>query len=215
MSEFRVAETVIKPGLSVIEASAGTGKTYTVTHLVPRLLLEGTVEKLEQVLLVTYTNDAAGELAERVRMVLEKLHAPPATDEEEKDADLHAIRLAHGDKIPNVIGRALLDIDRLNVSTIHSFCLRVLQEEGVLCGLPVMPELMPDIRDSVERAVRDLWEEKVAGDERLACHALAGDWKIGDDLKLARRFGVVDPEKVHVALLGRVRVRARLVEHVG
>ena len=185
MSEFRVAETVIKPGLSVIEASAGTGKTYTVTHLVPRLLLEGTVEKLEQVLLVTYTNDAAGELAERVRMVLEKLHAPPATDEEEKDADLHAIRLAHGDKIPDVIGRALLDIDRLNVSTIHSFCLRVLQEEGVLCGLPVMPELMPDIRDSVERAVRDLWEEKVAGDERLACHALAGDWKIGDDLKLA------------------------------
>lgn len=185
MSEFLVAETAIKPGLSIIEASAGTGKTHTVTHLVPRLLLEGTVDKIEQILLVTYTNDATGELAERVRMVLEKLHAPPARDEKEKDADLHAIRLAHGDKIRDVIGRALLDIDRLNVSTIHSFCLRVLQEEGALCGLPVVPELVPEIRESVECAVRDLWEEKVAADERLACHAIAGDWKIGDDLQLA------------------------------
>jgi exodeoxyribonuclease V beta subunit len=48
-----------------------------------------------------------------------------------------------------------------------------------------MPELVPEIGESVEGAVRDLWDEKVAADERLASHALAGKWKIGDDLQLA------------------------------
>ena len=185
MSEFKLAETKIKPGLSVIEASAGTGKTYTVTHLVPRLLLEGTVEKLEHILLVTYTNDAAGELAEKVRAVLEKLHAPAAGDEAETNPDLHTIRREHGEKIPELIGRALLDIDRLRVSTIHSFCLRVLQDEGALCGLPVIPEIVSDIGEAVEEAVRDCWENELVQDVRLAALALAEEWKIDHDLQLA------------------------------
>jgi len=185
MSEFRTASTAINPGLSVIEASAGTGKTHAITHLVPRLLLEGAVDKIEHILLVTYTNDAAGELAERVRIVLERLHEDPAPDEAAKHEDLHAMRLAHGGKVREVIGRALLDIDRLNVSTIHAFCLRTLEDEGALCGLPVMPELVPDIGEMVETSVRDLWDERLTRDPRLAPHAVAGEWKIGEDVELA------------------------------
>ena len=185
MSEFRPASTAIKPGLSVIGASAGTGKTHAITHLVPRLLLEGVVDKIEHILLVTYTNDAAGELAERVRIVLERLHEDPASDEAAKHEDLHAMRLTHGGKVREVIGRALLDIDRLKVSTIHAFCLRTLEDEGALCGLPVMPELVADIGEMVETSVRDLWDNRLTRDPRLAPHAVAGEWKIGEDVELA------------------------------
>ena len=55
----------------VIEASAGTGKTYTVEQLVLRLLIETDV-RLEEILLVTYTEKATGELKGRIRLALEQ-----------------------------------------------------------------------------------------------------------------------------------------------
>jgi exodeoxyribonuclease V beta subunit len=69
-SELDLLGSPLEPGLTVIEASAGTGKTYSISHLVPRLLLEGALPDLSQLLLVTFTKDAARELAERVRRVL-------------------------------------------------------------------------------------------------------------------------------------------------
>src|ERR1700730_12355019 len=55
---------------AVVEASAGTGKTYTIEQLVLRLLLERKVP-LEQILLVTFTEKATGELKTRLRTALE------------------------------------------------------------------------------------------------------------------------------------------------
>ena len=52
-------------GVTVLEASAGTGKTYTIAALAARYVAEGT--PLEQLLLVTFTRMATGELRERVR----------------------------------------------------------------------------------------------------------------------------------------------------
>src|ERR687892_806584 len=52
-------------GVTVLEASAGTGKTYTIAALAARYVAEGI--PLERVLLVTFTRMATGELRERVR----------------------------------------------------------------------------------------------------------------------------------------------------
>ncbi|MEI6034432.1 MAG: UvrD-helicase domain-containing protein [Verrucomicrobiae bacterium] len=181
--EFDFILTRIDPGLSVIEAGAGTGKTYAISHLVPRLLLEGLADNLGRILLVTYTNDAAGEMADRVRRVLEKLHAAPGSDEAASDPGLHKLRQAFPEeKIRAVIGKALLDLDRLGVSTIHSFCLQTLQTEGALCGEPVLPELITDSAEYAERALRDIWELEVAADPLLAALAQAGGWNLDDDL---------------------------------
>lgn len=175
--EFDILNTPLPAGLSVIEASAGTGKTYAISHLVPRLLLEERVSDLSKILIVTFTNDAADELAARTRMVLEALCGPPTADEQNTSPVLHALRQKFdAKKIENVIGRALLDFDRLSASTIHSFCLSVLQTDGVLCGLPVLPELSPDASDLAEEVLCDLWEELVSREANAAAVATGAKW---------------------------------------
>ncbi len=196
--KFDIVETPIDPGLSVIEASAGTGKTYAISRLVPRLLLERTVARLGEILLVTFTNDAARELSDRVRGVLEKLHAEPEPGEGKSDPGVHALRQKF-DKPEDrgIIARALLDIDQLGVSTIHSFCQRVLQTEGTLCGLPVMPELIPDADPLIEEALYDIWSSRIAGDEMLSAIASAQKWNPASDLKLVKQvLGLDDFEPV-------------------
>lgn len=181
--DFDFVTSPLAGGLSVIEASAGTGKTYAISHLVPRLLLDGTSANLGEILLVTFTNDAARELSERVRRVLEKLAAPPDPNEEAKDNGLHRLREKFGaENVRAVAGRALLDLDLLGVSTIHSFCQKTLQTEGTLCGLSVVPELIPDAGDIVEQALYDIWEKRIASDPLLTMLAVAGGWKPGSDL---------------------------------
>lgn len=179
---FDINETVLNPGLSVIEASAGTGKTYTLTLLVPRMLLDKTVAHLSEILLVTFTNDAAGELAERVRHVLGVLHGPPAADERQRHPDLFALRQKHDpDHVRKTIGKALLDIDQLNVSTIHSFCQRILLDESTLCGFPVMPDILPDRGEVMLNALHDVWESHLGSNETLASLAAANRLSLRHD----------------------------------
>ena len=174
MPEFDFINSDIHSGLSVIEASAGTGKTYSISHLVARMILDGTVSSIREILLVTFTNDAAGELAERTRKVLEQLNADPTPDEAIKSPGVHLLRTNDNLDFANNrerIQQALRDADLLNVSTIHSFCQSILQTEGGLCGLPSMPELIPNADELIDQAVYDLWIEKIASDP-LAAAAL-------------------------------------------
>ncbi len=82
MANFHLRSTDVPTGLSVIEASAGTGKTWTISHLVPRLLVDGIVGDIGRLLLVTFTEDAARELGERARRQLATLvsHADAGTN---------------------------------------------------------------------------------------------------------------------------------------
>ena len=175
MTEFNIVSSDINSGLSVIEASAGTGKTYAISRLVPRLLLDPEigVDHLSEILLVTYTNDAARELSERVRKSLEKLLDAPEEDEALKDPASHEIRekftqIRGAKEFRKIITDALIQIDQLNVSTIHSFCQKTLQTEGALCGLPVIPELNTDTREVALEILEDLWEERIASSDAMA-----------------------------------------------
>jgi exodeoxyribonuclease V beta subunit len=105
----------------VIEASAGTGKTYTLEHLLVQLILEPV--PLENLLVVTYTRKAALELAARVRAKLAELlafegsgDAPQGPFWELGEAQLELLR------------RALLGFDRATICTIHAFCKQVLDD---------------------------------------------------------------------------------------
>ena len=165
MPQFDFINSEIHSGLSVIEASAGTGKTYSISHLVARMILDGTVSSIRDILLVTFTNDAAGELAERTRKVLEQLDADPTLYEVTKSPGIHRLRTDEALDFDNNRGRirqALRDADLLNVSTIHAFCQSILQTEGSLCGLPSMPELIPNADEFIDEAVYDLWLQKIA-----------------------------------------------------
>lgn len=91
----------------VIEASAGTGKTYNIVEIVSKLVgskneLTNKVVKLEDILIVTYTEKAAGELKDRIR-----------------------------EKLPNA------DVDNAAIYTIHSFCQNTIKRFGKSANLPL------------------------------------------------------------------------------
>ena len=108
-------------GSCAIEASAGTGKTYTLEHLIVQLILEGTA--LENILVVTFTKKATLELKARVRDKLAELVA--------LDTDLVNPGEVPCELTPELKARlvaALMAFDRATIYTIHGFCQQVLKD---------------------------------------------------------------------------------------
>ena len=111
---------------AVIEASAGTGKTYLLEHLVADRVLRGDA-RLEEILVVTFTEKATAELVRRLRALLARLlaHTAPAP------ADTPADRVWTLDaEARRRLAEALHAFDRATITTIHGFCQRVLTEDA-------------------------------------------------------------------------------------
>lgn len=169
-------------GTCVLEASAGTGKTYTITALAIRYLAEGRFE-LEQIMMVTFSRAATGELRsrmhERLRRTVEALEATVAgeplgreLDEVERHlfcAPLDEV-LARRDRLRE----ALADIDRATIATTHEFCQRMLVGLGMLGDHDEASHFAEDVSDLALQACQDVWlaDELAAGSEQ-APHKLA------------------------------------------
>ncbi|MBL8734348.1 MAG: UvrD-helicase domain-containing protein [Planctomycetes bacterium] len=113
-------------GTVVLEASAGTGKTYTLTGIVLRLLLEGQVQRLEQILVVTFTIAATDELKARLRRGLQQ--ALGVLDGDATDDTFLASLARHGAPGRQRLREALDQFDQLGVQTMHGFCKRLLDD---------------------------------------------------------------------------------------
>ena len=120
---------------AVVEASAGTGKTYTIEQLVLRLLTEEAVP-LERILIVTFTEKATGELKVRLRAMLER-----ALQKDDDFAPLLKPALDHFDQAP--------------IFTIHGFCQRLLQEYALEQAQDFRAELVNDI-DLLQTSLREI-----------------------------------------------------------
>jgi exodeoxyribonuclease V beta subunit len=145
-------------GTNLIEASAGTGKTYTITGLFLRLLLEKRVS-VNDILVVTYTVAATEELRDRVRrMVREALEVYSGGDSQ--DAFLRSLAQRTGDKAEaiSLLRNALRDFDQAAIFTIHGFCQRTLHESAFESGSLFDTELEPDQETGlIEEIVQDFW----------------------------------------------------------
>ncbi len=121
----------LKKGHAVIEASAGTGKTFTLEHLVLDILINNEEINIEQILVVTFTDAATRELRERVRKLIRKVCDENSTLEPGgKQADYWAI----DDRVRGRLREALFRFDGAAISTIHGFCQRILSEQAFLGG---------------------------------------------------------------------------------
>jgi exodeoxyribonuclease V beta subunit len=157
---------------AIVEASAGTGKTYILEHLIVDLLLR-TNATLDQILVVTFTEKATTELTHRVRRKLEELSElredrVPAGEVAGEDDDWILDAPAR-----EKLRRALLGFDRANILTIHAFCQRILTENAFVQGRLFNEEateerdafhaafteaLRHDVRPgSAEEALLDVW----------------------------------------------------------
>ena len=115
---------------AAVEASAGTGKTFILEHLVVDLLLRRDAE-LEQILVVTFTEKATAELVQRVRAKIAALKDPRPQDLAPPGAPDEACWVID-ERARGKLQRALLSFDRASISTIHGFCQRLLAEHAFL-----------------------------------------------------------------------------------
>ena len=158
MNPFDIRGPLPGTGTTLLEASAGTGKTWTIGALVTRYVVEGRVP-LEEMLVVTFGRTASQELRERVRAHLveaERALASGLADEEflaflvDVDATERAVRLAR-------VRAALTGFDTSTIATIHQFCQLVLRGLGVAGDTDDRARLVEDLDELVIEVVDDLY----------------------------------------------------------
>ncbi len=172
---------------TLIEASAGTGKTYTLTTLVARLVVEAKRE-IGELLVVTFTNAATDELRDKIRRTLRatlRLVGGDGNRPDDQAVELAAHWEGLGIAREEVVRRlevAVTDLDRANVLTIHGFCQRVLTDFAFECGLPFGFEVTGDGFDVVNAVVRDHWRRVLYPAPPVRVRFALGQKFVGDDL---------------------------------
>jgi exodeoxyribonuclease V beta subunit len=120
-----ILDRLAPDGHAIIEASAGTGKTYAIEHLIIELL-RCSAKSIEEILVVTFTEMATAELRARIRGLIERiLRATPAAVSPPPEG--HAWG-AIDDAARQRLEHALAAFERAPIFTIHSFCWRVLTD---------------------------------------------------------------------------------------
>jgi exodeoxyribonuclease V beta subunit len=150
-------------GVTVLEASAGTGKTYTIAALAARFIAEG--RKLSELLLVTFTRMATGELRERARERLVSTEAALTRFLEGgglADADEVVALLADGSLEEVRVRRdrlaaAVSNFDAATIATTHGFCQEVLAELGTLGDLEPDVSFAEEVDDLIDEVIDDLY----------------------------------------------------------
>lgn len=148
----------------VIEAGAGTGKTTTIVRHVLDLLLRDPDADPERIVLTTFTEKAAAEIADRIREALTDIDATIDDDPRwPSDRESPAYRVAEADVETARIAcaRHLQQIDRLRSQTIHSFCQSLLRLYPIEAGLPAQFRIIEGFeRNRVEDEIWDSWLEE-------------------------------------------------------
>ncbi len=160
--------TIPLESINLIEASAGTGKSWTVTYLYLRLILEKGLT-VDQILVVTFTDAATKELRDAVRTRLsEALEVFELSDDDREQANIsdEYCQLLSKDfdqaESINRLRRAKLSIDEAAIFTIHGFCQRALSENAFEASLPFESELLMDDSEVMQNLVDDFWRRRFA-----------------------------------------------------
>ncbi|MFP5334054.1 MAG: UvrD-helicase domain-containing protein [Actinomycetes bacterium] len=175
-------------GTTVLEASAGTGKTFTIAALATRYVAEGVAE-LADLMLVTFGRAATSELRDRVRERLvsaeRALREPGARDADDAlVAHLADVDDAERDRRRARLTTALSQFDAATIATTHGFCQQMLASLGVTGDVDADAVLVPDVADLVDEVVDDLYLQRYASvpgprisvaEARLVGRAAVGD----------------------------------------
>ncbi len=232
-------------GTTMLEASAGTGKTFTIGALVARYVAEGHTT-IDQLLVVTFGRVASQELRERVREQLVAVHrglADPIAARRSPqellallaDTDDHEVDLRR-----RRVGVALSQFDAATIATTHQFCQQVLTGLGVAGDSEPGATLVEDLDELVLEVVDDLYVRRygpqgadepiftLAGAVQLARDAVRDgqaqlepkDAEPGSPAAVRRRFAEVvreevDRRKRDRGLLGYDDLLKRLADTLG
>ena len=169
-------------GISLIEASAGTGKTFTITHLYVRTLLE-TECSVEQILVVTFTNAATQELKQRIQQLIYEVRdyvngRKVQSDQLEKLFSQYAGDPAAKQKLDY----SLINIDEAAIYSIHGFCQRVLNTFPIETHSLLQQQIIPNEKDLMQQAIMDYWRKSVINLSTDKLRWLLSHWSTPDNL---------------------------------
>ena len=181
---FDPVRTELLKGVNLIEASAGTGKTYAIAMLVLRFVVEQGMT-IDKVLVVTFTKAATEELKGRVRGRLAE--AKRALDGHTAGIDSNVIDwlanlVLEPELIKQRLAEALLDIDQVGIFTIHGFCQRVLREHALESGQLFDAELTNDLAVIKQACADDFWRRQIYNRSAWEAAVLTADYKTPDKL---------------------------------
>ncbi len=171
LSEIICTERLQMQGAHLVEASAGTGKTYCIETLYLRMVIVHGLP-VQKILVVTFTEAATHELRDRLRKILHKAAQELAAYKidgmisDKRIRDLIALPLS-GDTVGydpaseqlTRIQKALRDFDLASIHTIHGFCNTVLKRYAFECGQPFGLELVGDDDTLLMQVCADWWRK--------------------------------------------------------
>ena len=152
-------------GQSLIEASAGTGKTYTITGLYLRYLLGMQIEgelstplSVEQILVVTFTDAATQEIKDRVRSrIIAARDALLGQDPNDELIEGVIAKIDDKHRAFDLLDAAAKSMDEAAIFTIHGFCQRMLKQHAFESGVAFNLEFILDERDILLETIKDFW----------------------------------------------------------
>lgn len=157
-------------GTTLLEASAGTGKTHNIASLAVRYLAQGRVD-VDRLMVVSFSRAASGELRTRVRTRLQSTiavldqvagGAPIPDTADDTDRVLCAGPAEEVQPRLRRLRRALSDFDRAGIMTIHQFCQAMFDELGVLATQDPSATLVDNLSPLVDEIVADLYLARYA-----------------------------------------------------
>lgn len=197
---MKVLQTETFPllGKRLIEASAGTGKTYTIANLYLRVLLGDHalgLKPVDRILVVTFTRAATeelrGRIRDRIRQLYEdvlRLEQDPDDKNDQIDPYIKALIERTKDQFYSAeqskklqltqwLQANLAQMDESSVFTIHGFCQRILKQFAFDSGVGFESEMILDAQDYLRRAAQDYWRELAYPMDQEQLGALLGHVK--------------------------------------
>jgi len=178
-------------GVRLIEASAGTGKTYTIANLYLRILLGHGSDQtrheapltVDQILVVTFTDAATGELRDRIR---KRIHETRSAFNAGQSDDPFIQQLIDDMDQPQQCQALLLaaeqQMDEAAIFTIHGFCQRMLKQHAFESGTLFSSELVTDIEPLLQLCAADYWRRNFYPLDKPLAKLIQSLWKTPNDL---------------------------------
>ncbi len=214
-NSFHAAISPLRKGVNLVEASAGTGKTFAIAMLVLRFVTEEKID-LQNILIVTFTNAAAGELRGRIRKrlveardILEDAESADQRKQSREQFDRPLLdwaeKFAAGKQREEAILRlklAICSVDEAPIFTIHGFCRRMLTEQALESNQPFDCELLSDVTPLCREIARDFWRALFYHNASAVEATLLADKRFADPDTLLASVGTLDARMSIIPTVG-------------
>ena len=161
--EMDINQIKLDNKFKLVEASAGTGKSFTLAHIVLRNVLEKKI-KPDEILLLSFTKNTCSELRDKILLRFKDLklylqnHNEIKIDKTLKDwYQKFKGKEKSKEKIIYEIDNFINDIYKLQVSTFHAFCNNIIDEYSIEIGVTQVPYIENNIDNLYKDVIDNLW----------------------------------------------------------